>query len=138
MIIIKKVFLGGTCNESAWREELIQMLDIDYFNPIVDDWTEECYIEELRQRVICDYCLYVITPRMTGVYSIAEVVDDSNKRPKKTIFCYLDNDDDECGYKVFFDDGQLMSLERVGKMIESNGGKFFKSLREVANYLNSK
>ena len=49
------------------------------------------------------------------------------KRPKKTIFCYLDNDDDECGYKVFFDDGQLMSLERVGKMIESNGGKFFKS-----------
>ena len=135
---MKKVFLGGTCNESAWREELIQMLNVDYFNPVVDDWTEECYIEELRQRAICDYCLYVITPRMTGVYSIAEVVDDSNKRPKKTIFCYLDNDDDECGYKVFFDDGQLMSLERVGKMIESNGGKFFKSLREVANYLNSK
>lgn len=41
---MKKVFLGGTCNESAWREELIQMLNVDYFNPVVDDWTEECYI----------------------------------------------------------------------------------------------
>ena len=68
-----KVFLGGTCNESTWRDELIKKLKIDYFNPVVDDWTEECYKEELRQREICDYCLYVITPKMTGVYSIAEV-----------------------------------------------------------------
>ena len=70
---MKKVFLGGTCNESTWRDKLIKMLEIDYFNPVVDDWTEECYQEELRQRKICDYCLYVITPRMKGVYSIAEV-----------------------------------------------------------------
>ena len=89
---MKKVFLGGTCNESTWRDKLIKMLEIDYFNPVVDDWTEECYQEELRQREICDYCLYVITPRMKGVYSIAEVVDDSNKRPEKTIFCLLDYD----------------------------------------------
>ena len=53
---MKKVFLGGTCNESIWRDELIEMLEIDYFNPVVDDWTEECYQEELRQREICDYC----------------------------------------------------------------------------------
>ncbi|CAG8504421.1 9723_t:CDS:2 [Ambispora gerdemannii] len=30
-----------------------------------------------------------ITQEMLGFYSIAEVVDDSNKRPAKTIFCYL-------------------------------------------------
>ena len=84
-----KVFLGGTCNESTWRNDLIKLLKIDYFNPVVDDWNEEAYQEELRQREICDFCLYVITPKMTGVYSIAEVVDDSNKRPEKTIFCYL-------------------------------------------------
>ena len=51
---MKKVFLGGTCNESTWRDKLIAMLEIDYFNPVVDDWTEECYQEELRQREICD------------------------------------------------------------------------------------
>lgn len=42
---MKRVFLGGTCNESKWREELISKLDlnsIEYFNPVVEDWTKEC------------------------------------------------------------------------------------------------
>ena len=134
---MKKVFLGGTCNESVWRDELIKMLEIDYFNPVVDDWTEECYQEELRQREICDYCLYVITPRMTGVYSIAEVVDDSNKRPEKTIFCLLTADVDDIGKVIMFNPGQLKSLDRVGRMVEKNGGKYFRELRDVAEFLNN-
>lgn len=127
-----KVFLGGTCAESTWRDELISMLTIDYFNPVVDDWTPECQTEEIKQRQECDYCLYVITPKMTGVYSIAEVVDDSNKRPDKTIFCVLEEDD---GLK--FTVGQMKSLNQVGKMVESNGGKWLRSLEEVAEYLNN-
>lgn len=144
---MKKVFLGGTWNNSLWRNELIPMLNIDYFNPVVDDWTEECYQEELKQREICDYCLYVITPRMTGVYSIAEVVDDSNKRPERTIFCVLEEDRmqnvsekslyAEIRNKVYFNKGQLKSLDKVGIMVENNGGKYFKSLFQVAEYLNS-
>jgi hypothetical protein len=89
---MKKVFLGGTCNESKWRDELIKLLKIDYFNPVVEDWTPECMAEEIRQRETCDYCLYVITPRMSGVYSIAEVIDDSNKRSQRTLFCFLGED----------------------------------------------
>ena len=129
---MKRVFLGGTCNESKWRYDLIGILKIDYFDPVVDDWDEECYQEELIQRGICDYCLYVITPKMTGVYSIAEVVDDSNKRPKKTIFCYLKEDEE-----YMFTKGQLKSLDKVGVMVERNGGKYFKSLEEVAEFLNN-
>jgi len=136
VVNIKKVFLGGTCNESKWREALIEVLDIDYFNPVVDDWTEECYQEELKQRQICDYCLYVITPRMAGVYSIAEVVDDSNKRPDKTILCVLSEDTSNKSWMIF-NEGQLKSLDKVGVMVENNGGKYFKSLYEVAKYLNS-
>lgn len=137
---MKKVFLGGTCNESKWRNELIEMLDIDYFNPVVDNWTEECYQEELRQREICDYCLYVITPRMTGVYSIAEVVDDSNKRPEKTIFCLLTmdtNPEPNTSEHIFFSNAQLKSLDKVGLMVEKNGGKYFDTLKDVADFLNS-
>ena len=144
MINIKKVFLGGTCNESKWRDALIPMLNIDYFDPVVDDWTEECYQEELKQREKCDYCLYVITPRMTGVYSIAEVIDDSNKRPNKTIFCFLKHDlsdykmkNGERNYIQSFDKGQIKSLDKVGIMVKNNGGKYFKSLEEIAEYLNS-
>lgn len=138
---MKKVFLGGTCNNSLWRNELIPMLNIDYFNPVVDDWTEECYQEELKQREICDYCLYVITPRMTGVYSIAEAVDDSNKRPNKTIFCVLKEDypnkaKGEDWIRISFEESQLKSLDKVGRMVENNGGQYFNSLEEVAEYLN--
>lgn len=143
---MKKVFLGGTCNESGWREKLIKMLEIDYFNPVVDDWTEECMKEEIKQRKVCDFCLYVITPRMTGVYSIAEVVDDSNKRPDKTIFCLLNKDINPALHYttgmatpkyIHFDYGELKSLDRVGFIVHRNGGKYFTSLREVADYLNS-
>ena len=127
-----KVFLGGTCNDSNWRNNLISLLKIDYFNPVVDDWTPDCMAEEIKQRNECDFCLYVITPKMTGVYSIAEVVDDSNKRPQKTIFCILPTDDG-----LSFTDGQLRSLNQVGKMIKSNGGHWFGDLLTVAEFLNS-
>lgn len=126
-----KVFLGGTCNESTWRYNLIEKLNIDYFNPVVEDWTEECMVEELKQRQICDFCLYTITPQMTGVYSIAEVIDDSNKRPERTIFCLLEKWDGEC-----FTPSQIKSLIQVGRMVERNGGEFFTDLQAVADYLN--
>ncbi len=126
-----KVFLGGTCNESTWRDRLISVLEIDYFNPVVSDWTSDRMEEELRQREMCDFCLYVITPKMTRVYSIAEVVDDSNKRPSKTVLVRLRDDDDD-----HFDDGQWKSLEAVAQMVEQNGAVIFSDLETAAMYLN--
>ena len=128
-----KVFLGGTCNGSQWREKLITMLEVGYFNPVVADWDEEAYKNELREREDCDFCLYVITPRMTGVYAIAEVVDDSNKRPEKTLFCFLTTDPNGA---ATFSDGQAKSLQRVGQMVADNGGSWFTTLEDVALYLN--
>lgn len=126
-----KVFLGGTCNNSTWRDKLIPLLKIDYFNPVVDDWTPECQDEEIRQRELCDYCLYTITPKMTGVYSIAEVVDDSNKRSEKTILCVLDEDDENS-----FSETQIKSLKQVKEMVKNNGSNVFDSLEDIASFLN--
>lgn len=109
------------------------ILKIGYYNPVVPDWTPECQQEELRQRKECDYCLYTITPRMTGVYSIAEVVDDSNKRPARTIFCLLDT---ECRYCDLFSEAQYRSLTAVGEMVRRNGGQFFTRLEDCATWLN--
>jgi hypothetical protein len=128
-----KVFLGGTCNESNWRNRIITMLEVGFFNPVVDDWTPDCMAEELRQREECDVCLYVITPRMTGVYSIAEVIDDSNKRPARTVFVRLRDDGDEK-----FTDGQWKSLGAVAQMVERNGGAAFDNLKSAALWINSK
>jgi hypothetical protein len=68
---------------------------------------------------------------MTGTYSIAEVVDDSNKRPKKTVFCFIDKDEG-----VEFSAVQIKSLKSVAKMVVGNGATFCNNLDEVAKYLN--
>lgn len=130
-----KVFLGGTCNNSTWRDDLITFLEIDYFNPVVDDWTEQCKTIELQERLSCDFVLYCITPKMTGVYSIAEVVDDSNKRPDSTILVLLDKDDTS---RKKFSAGQYKSLLAVAELVESNGGVVFDNLKDAADYLNFK
>jgi len=122
-----KVFLGGTCNGSTWRDELIPRLKIDYFNPVVTDWTPQCQAEELRQRETCDYALYTIISQMRGIYSIAEVVDDSNKRPNKTILCLLMDG---------FDEHQINSLYPLAGMVARNGAVVVYSLEAAAFWLN--
>ena len=129
---MKKVFLGGTCNESEWRDQLIPMLKIDYFSPVVDDWTPDCQAEEIEQRAKCDFLLYVITPRMTGVYSIAELIYDSCRNPTKTLFCIVPEDLGVTEFK----EGQLASLMMVSKMVLQCGAIVFDDLQSVANYLN--
>ena len=126
-----KVFLGGTCNGSTWRNELIPLLKIDYFNPVVKDWTPDCAEEEIRQRAECDFCLYVLTPEMTGFLSIAEVVEDSIKRPSKTVLCVLAEYGGE-EFKIH----QKKSLDAIIRMVEANGAKHCKNLAEVAEFLN--
>ena len=64
---------------------------------------------------------------MRGVYSIAEVVDDSNKRPDKTILVLLREDDGEQ-----FTNEQWKSLCAVAGMVKRNGGKVFDHLKSVA------
>ena len=45
-----KVFLGGTCAKSKWRDNIIPQLKCEYFNPVVDDWTPECQKIEEREK----------------------------------------------------------------------------------------
>ena len=71
-----KIFLGGTCNGTTWRDELIPYLPCDYFNPVVEDWTPECIEREnLEKDHKCDIHLYIITPEMKGIYSIVEMMN---------------------------------------------------------------
>lgn len=130
-----KVFLGGTCNESTWRDELIPKLeeiDFDYFNPVVEDWTQECQdIEIYEKENNCNIHLYVITNKMKGVFSIAEAIESVFNKDKKTIFCVLD------GFDGDFPDFQVKSLEAVGKMVERNGGKYVSSLDKIIEILNT-
>jgi hypothetical protein len=126
------IFLGGTCNDSTWRERLIKDLKVPYFNPVVKDWNEEAQKKEVEQRKTAKFVLYVITPLMKGVYSIAEVVQDSNLRPETTIFCVLEKDDNK-----EFDKSEMKSLNQVKELVKKNGAKVFDSLSDIAKFLNN-
>ena len=129
------IFLGGTCADSTWREELDGMLDhenISTFNPVVPDWTPECQVEEDMHREIDDICLYTITPEGTGFYSFVEVTDDSNKRPDRTVLCVLQ----EANGKKF-EGHTLKCVLKTMKLVSANGVVVVDSLEKLAEYLNT-
>lgn len=126
-----KVFLGGTVNGSKWRDELIPMLEIDYFNPVVPHWDEDARKNEEFQKKSADFQLFVLTPLMKGVFSVAEVVDASNKIPERTVFCVLESDEGKV-----WDDFNTRALAAVKDMVKSNGAFVFGSLEEIAEFLN--
>lgn len=144
-----KVFLGGTCegcypesewnNEELdfskdWRKKLVAMLNLDlveYFNPVVNNWNDEAQQKEIEYRKNCDICLYAITNEIKGVYSIAEIIDDSNKRPDKTIFCNLYGNIDDINVQM------IKSLDATAEMVIRNNGLVMRDLKNVAIYINN-
>ena len=124
-----KVFLGGTCAGRKWRNEIIPLLKCDYYNPLVKNWSEKDRLREVHVRQTADYVLYVLTADMAGVYSIAEVIDDSNKRPQKTILCILYDG---------FSSKMSHSLNAVARLAKENGAKVCEDLNEVVQFLNTR
>ena len=125
-----KIFLGGTCNKSTWRDELISQLElrgIDYFNPIIDDWNDTAIAKEKIEKDLCDIHLYTITPKIQGMYSIAEIIESVIKDNSKiTIFNVIPVDEDKK-----FSDSQIHSLIQIGKMVMSYEGIFVSGLENT-------
>jgi len=107
-----KVFLGGTCNQTTWRDELIPMLDIDFFNPVVEDWTEECQEIERKEKNLCNIHLYLINKKMSGVFSIAEMIDSAHDPDRTTIAIFNPEG---------FSKGQIKSFDATIEMILDHG-----------------
>lgn len=134
VITIITVFLGGTCNNSTWRSELISKLDttkITVFNPVVEIWDEKAKENEIWHRENDDLCLYVLTPEMIGDTSVGEIIVDSNSRPNKTIVCILEEN------KKPFNNFQKSKVLIARIMILEHKIPLFFNLDEVANYINS-
>jgi len=108
------------------------LLDVEYFNPVVEDWTPECQAEEIRQKnEECDIHLYVITPKIKGVFSIAEAVESAMTENKKCVFCILGVDGDG-----EFDKAQIKSLEATGCLIQRHNGIWVNNFDDLPTILN--
>ena len=128
------VFLGGTCGNSTWRDELIAMLcdKVCCFNPIVKDWTEECQRIEDEHKVKDDVFLFVITPETDNAYSISEVTELSISRPESTIVCVMN---DVNGEK--FEKHEEKAWAKILSNLKKQHRAFIcKTLKDVAKEIN--
>ena len=126
------LFLGGTVGKSTWRDTLIPLLEqakLKYFNPVVEDWDSSARIKEnIIKSSLETVELYVITSEMRGVYSIAEAVDASNKKPDKTIFMIK---------RDGFNSNQLYSLDATLSIIQNNGAYISESIFDIVRIFKS-
>ena len=126
------LFLGGTTGKSKWRDEIIPLLDREqllYFNPVVDDWNDAARKKEYQIKNSPNTVeLYVVTKEMEGVFSIAEAVDASNKKPNQIIFMIQRE-----GIKK----PQLKSLEATEELLKNNGAIIAKNLKDIVRIFKS-
>jgi hypothetical protein len=126
---MEKVFLDGTENGSQWRTQLIpelQKVGFECFDPTDKPRSRRTYEEEMDQKAQSKYHIYLITPKMDDFENISELVEDSNKNPHKTVFCFWEEDQG-----ASFTAPQIKSLHRIGEMIEKNGGRWAKSTGDI-------
>lgn len=109
-----KFFYGGTCAETTWRDELISVVKVPHFNPVVKDWTPECQQIEIDEKELhCNIHFYCITKEMQGVFSIAGVIDSVHNKSKRTILHVIPDG---------FEKHQLKSLQATVDLVNSRGG----------------
>jgi len=125
-----KVFLGGTCADSTWRDELIPIIEIPFFNPVVEAWTPDCQArEEVAKSAECNIHFYLIS-QPQSIFSIAEVVDSSKTFGKITILHVMPEK---------FDKYELKHMKAIAGLVTKNGGIAFvdKDIRRSARVLNN-
>lgn len=123
------VFLGGTCAGEDYRRQIIPLLEIDYFNPVVDDWNQEAVEIENQAKQRCAYELYVFTPEQIGMYGYIEaVVSAFHRRPQEVVVVFRVGD---------ASDAYLRSVEASKKLLrEKTEAYVADSLEEAATFLN--
>lgn len=128
------VFLIQTDQSQRWRNILKKNTTIVFYDPATAENQATTISLELlhEQRERCDYLLYVITPQLSDLDIISQLVDDSNKHPDKTLFCFTETEGDKK-----FNTHQIKSLKAIGNMINNNGAKWIEGLENVASFLES-
>jgi len=130
MINNNKVFLGGACT-SNWRKDLIPLLEIDYFNPIVEEWSEDLrLVVEKEKEFECDIHLYMIDSTMTGKYTFLEI---GVSLMKNNIITIVQINPDN------FTNKELDNMEAILNLVAENKGigYFDDGLEYLATILNN-
>lgn len=96
--LLPVVGLFGTCGNSTWRDPVMKELcnhNIQYFNPVVPNWTAECGAIEAKHANTDKVVLMVITGETEAAGSLAETgwIENSIERDgqgRKAVFVIED------------------------------------------------
>lgn len=73
------VFLGGSCNPTSWRQDIViplcQKWNISYYNPQVEDWYEELVAIEANAKENAKVLLFVIDNQTRAITSCLEATE---------------------------------------------------------------
>jgi len=121
--------LFGTCGNSTWRESFMKVYDnanIDYFNPVKDDWKAEDAKIEAEHLANDDIILFPVTDETLGLGSLGEVGFsilqaiklDSNR---EIIVMITDDLNDEA--KGYFDEKMVRESIKMRALVKAHLNK---------------
>lgn len=101
MMTVNRVFLGGTCGNNHWREDIVipgliarGVPEERIFNPVVKHWDDAARMREDQEKAICSILLFVIAspdpfmrPMTANVsaYSLVELTMSLYDAPERTV-----------------------------------------------------
>ncbi len=118
--------LFGTCGNSQWRNKFIETykkLNIDYFNPVKDDWKPEDAEIEAEHLANDEIILFPVTDETLGLGSLGEVgfsiLQAIKLDSNRDIVIMIDKDlNDEA--KDYFDDSMVRESIKMRALIRAH------------------
>lgn len=127
---MSKLFLGGTCAGPDYRDKLIPLLTVPYFNPVVENWTEADAVRENQEKASALANVFVITPAAIGSYSIAELTELAITSDKPLFVMFMEVE----GYQ--WNEHQLKSNAQIKKLLAKYNTLIFEDLESLAKSAN--
>ncbi|MGH1366612.1 MAG: hypothetical protein ACRBF0_23835 [Calditrichia bacterium] len=127
---IKTVFVAGRGDYGNWRSTIKRLLTD---NVVIAESSGRGLVNaqhDAFEKEHADAIVFVITPSALSTFDLANAVNESNKRPEKTIVCFL-----SAGNEWMHDPRRYAELSEIRAILESNGARCLNSLSELADII---
>lgn len=125
--IARRVFIAGRGDYGNWRSDIKRLLGeavdtIESAGRGMINAQRDAFEKEHADSIV-----FVITPSALSTFDLANAVNESNKRPEKTIVCFL-----SAGSEWMHDPRRYAELAEIRAILEANGATCVNSLTEIA------
>jgi len=128
--VTRNVFIAGRGDYGNWRSEIKRLLGD---NVITAESSGRGLVNaqhDAFEKEHADAIVFVITPSALSTFDLANAVNESNKRPEKTIVCFL-----SAGNEWMHDPRRYAELSEVRAILESNGARCLNGLAEITELI---